>query len=92
MTSHRLGSFAFLAATLFVNAATAGTYSLCIGEYQGRGACPDGQPAYGCGSDPKDAARELCAQEGSSGEPIVVHLASKGGNRCGYEFYQITCQ
>jgi hypothetical protein len=91
-----LGSLAaFLGATLCVTAASAGTYSLCIGEYsepEKGSPCPRGQPYAYCGVDPKAEATKLCRQEGSSGDPLVVHLRSQGGNKCGYEFFTITCQ
>jgi hypothetical protein len=90
-------SAAFLGTTLCLTAATAGTYSLCIGEYwlDGRhfGAiCPAGQPYAYCGTDPMVVAAQLCRQEGSTGRPTVAAEASHGGNKCGYVFYLIICQ
>lgn len=91
-------SIAFLAATLYVTAATAGTYTLCVGEYwkDGRhdGAICEGgaQPYAYCGADPKVEAAKLCRQEGSNGNPTVVQTGSHDGNKCGYAFYTITCQ
>ena len=94
MVRYLAPSVAFLGATLFITAASAGTYSLCIGEYwePNKGQCPSGQPYAYCYSDPKVEAAKLCKQEGSSGVPQVVQLRSQGGNKCGYTFYTITCQ
>ena len=97
MIRYLASSLTFLGATLCLTAATAGTYNLCIGEYwlDGRhfGAiCPAGQPYAYCGTDPKVVAAQLCRQEGSTGRSTVVHAGSHDGNKCGYEFYVITCQ
>lgn len=98
MTKFVVSSFAFVAATLCLTAADAGTYNLCIGEYwmdgrHGGAICPGGgQPYAYCYTDPMVVARGLCKQEGSNGTPTVVETASHGGNKCGYAFFTITCQ
>lgn len=94
-----------LGGVLYVTAATAGTYNLCLGEYwqdgrhnnanPGGTVCPaaNGNQLYDyCYVDPNAKAATICRQEGSTGKPLVVHTSSQGGNRCGYEYYVLTCQ
>jgi|SRR5882724_4019729 len=99
MTKYPVALIVFLAALQCVTAATAGTYSLCLGEYWQDGKhhgaicpAPGGTQLYDyCYTDPKKIAAKICAQEGSTGTHTIVHTASHGGNKCGYEFYVITC-
>jgi len=108
MMRYLASSSAFLVATLCVTAATAGTYTLCLGEYwqdgrhnnanPGGTVCPaaGGTQLYGYCSPPDPSpnaiAAGVCRQEGSTGTPTIVHPSSQGGNKCGYEYYVITCQ
>jgi hypothetical protein len=104
MIKYLASSMVFLAASMCVTPAPAGSYSLCLGEYwkdgkhdhvNGGAICPapGGTQLYDyCYVNPKAKAAGICRQEGSTGTPTVVHTASHGGNKCGYEFYVITCQ
>jgi hypothetical protein len=100
MIRHLSSSLVVLGLTLSATATTAGTYSLCLGEYwqDGRHAgpicpAPGGTQLYDyCYTDPIAKAAGICRQEGSTGTPTVVQTASHGGNKCGYAFYVITCQ
>jgi hypothetical protein len=100
MARYLAASLAFLSATLFVNAAIAATYNLCLGEYWQDGRhdgpicpAPGGNQLYGyCYTDVKATAAAVCAQGGSTGTPTIVQTAVHDGNKCGYAFYVITCQ
>jgi len=95
MTRYLLWSAAFFGTALYATAASAVTYSLCIGEYSGakkRSPCPHGQPFAYCHADPNVQAALLCKFHGSKGAPVVVHLRSQAGAKCGFEFYRVVCQ
>lgn len=90
-----IATVAFLGAAALAAPAGAGTYSLCEGEYSEarKGSkCPENQPYMYCYGSAAAVAASLCKQEGSTGKPTVVQLRSIGGHKCGYTFYQITCQ
>lgn len=80
--------------------ASAGTYNLCLGEYWQDGKhfgticpAPGGNQLYDyCYVNPNAVAKKICSQEGSTAKPTVVHTGTNGGNKCGYEYYVITCQ
>src|SRR5687768_10356014 len=97
MIRNRVFVSAFFGATLCLTAATAGTYSLCIGEYWQDGRhnnandcgpvcpAPGGTQLYAyCYVKPKAKAASICRQEGSTGTPTVVHTGGTCGNKCGY--------
>lgn len=100
MARIRIALLSIAAVGASINVAYAGTYSICQGEYSepNKGShCPKGQPYVYCPTDNantvlRNKAASLCAQEGSTGTPKVVQLRTEGGNKCGYGFYQVTCQ
>lgn len=100
MSKHLAFLSTLVGAALYVIPAAAGSYNLCLGEYwqdgrHGGPICPapGGNQIYDyCYTNPNKKAAAICAQEGSTGTPTVVHTGSHGGNKCGYEFYVITCQ
>jgi hypothetical protein len=100
MIKYVAASLGFFGASLCAIDAVAGTYSLCLGEYWQDGRhhgpicpAPGGNQLYNyCYTDPHAIASGICQQEGSTGTPTVVHTGGHGGNKCGYDFYVITCQ
>lgn len=72
--------------------ADAFTKRVCIGEEQS--GCPEvSDPAlvFSCGTDPRDVAQIVCRGDGVQRQNNVLREGSRGGGRCGYEWYLITC-
>lgn len=66
------------------------SFALCEGEYQSR--CPANTEAYTYCYTVKDWAERVCKQSELSGNYTAVQLYSKGGNKCGYSVWKITCK
>jgi hypothetical protein len=70
-------------------------FRACAGEYDSK--CPVAHNAwFGCGTPPEQMAKNLCAVHYPNGttkhSPFrYVHQGSHDGNKCGYEWYLITC-
>lgn len=90
-------SVSALAVTMGVTAPVsveAATFSICIGEYARN--CPSSYHVwYGCGTSVARIAPSICTVHTSSGRRVLPHqwmrVLSRGGNRCGYEMYQVQC-
>lgn len=84
-----------LSTALSATMSSAGTYTICTGELVDSAHCPPAMPHAGCpppDGQEKSLAAQLCQQEGSNGTPVIVHLNTLQGQRCGYNFFQVTCQ
>lgn len=67
----------------------------CVGEYDDK--CPVAHDAwFGCGTTPDQMGQTLCTVHYPDGKTKTspyryVHQGSHEGNRCGYEWYSLTC-
>jgi hypothetical protein len=74
--------------------AGANSYTACIGEYA-RNCGKHDTYAY-CYTNPEKLAASTCTITDSEGKSKtsphrVIHLSTKGGNKCGYVLLMITC-
>jgi hypothetical protein len=81
--------------SILPSAAFADHFRVCMGENQANG-CPVSHDAmFGCGVSIDDAANQLCAVTTNGQKTVApynyVHQGSHGGNRCGYEWYDLNC-
>jgi hypothetical protein len=74
-----------------VPAAQDQTYDVCRGQFKGD--CPRHDVWIECG-DPNAWARQACTVQGSSqpSQYQMALLSSRGGHRCGYSVWRITCR
>ena|SRR5665213_2178504 len=75
--------------------AGANSYVACVGEYEKNCLMTHELYAY-CGAAPETLAASTCTITDSEGKSKisphrVIHLSSKDGNKCGYEFFKIVC-
>jgi hypothetical protein len=73
----------FATGTTASPAAITTTYKICTGEYER--ACQPHDVYMYCGVSPETWARNKCASYS------VRQLNSYGGNKCGYELYEVLC-
>lgn len=78
------------ASVFFASFAHAQTVTVCAGEYEG--ACRPHDSYVYCYTDIKAWAISFCQQAGLTGEPKVLRLHTKGGNKCGYSLDRVICQ
>jgi hypothetical protein len=71
-------------------------HRFCVGENSAD--CPE-QPHYGCPQDTGIGADQIgvsmCTINTAQGKKVldnqVIPVSSKGGNRCGYTIFEVTC-
>lgn len=71
-------------------------HRFCMGQEST--SCPE-QPHFGCPQDTgvgaEEIAKSMCTINTAEGKKVldfqVVPKSSKGGNRCGYTVYEVTC-
>jgi hypothetical protein len=82
------------ASSVNATAALAQSFRFCIGEKR----CPvSAQSLHPCGSSVDKIAEDYCTIRLGGGQTKVLphHLiseGSKGGHRCGYSWYVVTCR